>query len=224
MTTIFIMAMTSLMACSTKPKGDQPPPLVEHKVQIDTGDVQVEESELKVPIKVKCIPGFANAVLQIGDMYKAFECKNGGFSYTHAFPTSALKENRTKKKDYVLRVRGFHEEKKDSTVAQSLVVISYKDFQSKLVINQALTNIPTQGGLFSDLLVYGQCAQGSNIEIEIFDDWRGVSLEEETLQCGEAGFTYFTRRPGMMKKGMRLLLREMRNEKAMASYEVVLFN
>lgn len=220
---LFCLYLATLSACSSK-SSEKPAAPKEQKFQIESGDVQVEESELKVPIKAKCIAGYANAVIQIGDLYKAIECKNGGFSYIHSFPTSTLKENRAKKKDYVLRIRGFHEEKKNDTLAQSLVVISYKDFQSKLVINQSLTTLENQEGLFSDLGVFGQCAQGSTVEVEIFDDWRGVSLEEETLPCTEAGFAYFSRRPGQMKKGMRLLLREMRNEKPMASYEVVLFN
>lgn len=222
---IVLIALITLTACSSSDKDPaNEAPAQENKIVIETGDIEIDGDNLSVPIKGRCIKGYSNVVLQIGDFYKAFECKNGGFNFTHTFPKAALKENRSKKKDYVLRIRSFHEEKKAETLAQSLVVISYKDFQAKLVINQNLTTLVGKEGHFSDLSLFGQCAQNSVIEVEIFDDWRGVSMEEEKLNCTETGFVYFSRRPGAMKKGMRLLLREMRNEKPLASYEVVLFN
>jgi hypothetical protein len=196
----------------------------DHKISIETSDVVIEGKELQVPIKVRCLENYKTAVLQIGDMYKAFQCENGGFNYTYKFSTDVLKENRKKRKDYILRIRAFHEEKKANTLSQLLVVLSYKDFQSKLVINQALVTIENMDGLFSDLMAHGQCPEGSRVEVEIFDDWRGVSMEEETIPCSESGFAYFSRRPGLMKKGMRLLIRQIKGEKAVASYEVVLFN
>lgn len=220
------MIFTALMFVSCAHKGGKNagPSGKDKKIIIDTMDVQVDGPELKIPIKVRCIEGYANATLQIGDTYKTFACENGGFNYMHILPTKTLKENRAKKKDYVLRIRGFHEEKKADTLTQSLVIISNKDFQSKLVINQSLVTVDKMEGLFSDLNAYGQCKTDSIIEVEIFDDWRGVSLEEETIPCTETGFNYISRRPGLMKKGMRLLIREMKGEKPVSSFEVVLFN
>lgn len=196
----------------------------DRKIAVETEDVQVEKGTISLPIKVRCIEGYKTAVLQIGDMYKAFQCGTGLFSYIHKFPVDVLKENRKKRKDYVLRIRAFHEEQKDRTLGQLLVIISYKDFQSKLVIAQSLVTIDSMDGVFSDLAAHGQCMQGGQMEIEIYDDWRGVSLEEETIPCSETGFAYFSRRPGLMKKGMRLLIRQTKNEKPLSSYEVVLFN
>jgi len=225
---IHIVAVISLSSCAQGSKKTAPEPNEvapqDRKISIETSDVQVEENELSVPIKVRCIPGFKTAVLQIGDLYKAFQCENNSFSYIHKFPTDVLKDNRKKKKDYVLRIRAFHEEKKDQTLSQLLIIVSYKDYQSKLVINQSLVTVENMDGTFSDLSAHGQCAQGTQIEVEIFDDWRGVSMEEESLACSETGFAYFTRRPGTMKKGMRLLIRQLKGEKPVASYEVVLFN
>lgn len=219
---LVIFASVAAISCSHKAaKTEQGK---DKKILIEVSDVQVGEKELQIPLKVRCIPGFASATLQIGDFYKAFACDNGGFQYTHLLPTATLKENRKKKKDYVLRIRGFHEEKKGETLTQSLVVISNKDFQSKLVINQSLVTMEKMDGVFSDLNAYGQCKTGSTVEVEIFDDWRGVSLEEETIACSETGFAYNSRRPGTMKRGMRLLIREMKGEKPIASFEVVLFN
>jgi len=196
----------------------------DHKISIETSDVVVEEKELQVPMRVRCLDGYKTAVLQIGDMYKAFSCDKGAFTYTHKFSTDVLKENRQKRKDYILRIRAFHEEKKEQTLSQLLVILSYKDFQSKLVINQSLVTIEKMDGIFSDLMAHGQCAKDSTVEVEIFDDWRGVSMEEEKLECTDTGFAYFSRRPGAMKKGMRLLIRQVKGEKPIASYEVVLFN
>lgn len=194
------------------------------KVEIMSEDVRVSGGEIEVEMKVKCLPGETEAILQIGNFYKTFPCQEAGmFSYIHKFPTSRLKKNRDKRKDYVLRVRAYHPNRKKDTLAQSLIVISYKDFQSKLVINQALLTVKEMKGLFSDLSVYGQCRQGSKMEVELYDDIRGVTLEEDNLTCGEAGFSFYTRRPGRMKKGTRLLLRETIGDKPLASYEVVLF-
>lgn len=194
------------------------------KIIIDIMDVQVDGVDLKIPIKVRCIEGYTSATLQIGDLYKTLVCENGGFNYMHILPMKTLKDSRLKKKDYVLRVRGFHEEKKSETLTQSLVIISNKDFQSKLVVNQSLVNVYQMEGIFSDLTAYGQCKTGSTMEIEIFDDIRGVSLEEETIPCADTGFNYSSRRPGKMKIGMRLLIREMKGEKPISSSEVHLFN
>lgn len=187
--------------------------------------MQVVSGMIRVPLKVKCIPGNKEAILQLGNFYKTFECgESGTFEYVHQFPSASLKQNRAKRKDYVLRIRAFHPEKKKETLSQSLVIISYKDYQSKLIINQSMLQLKAIEGIFSDLYVYGQCRQGSTVEVEIYDDWRGVSLEEEKLKCTETGFTYYTRRPGQMRKGTRLLIREMLADKPLASYEVVLFN
>jgi len=222
---IFVAASALFaLSCSHAAKTKSETSPQDRKISIETSDVVVDDKELQVPIKVRCIEGYKTAVLQIGDMYKAFPCENGGFSYTHKFSTDVLKENRKKRKDYVLRIRAFHEEKKDQTLSQLLVILSYKDFQSKLVINQALVTMENMDGIFSDLMAHGQCAKDSTVEVEIFDDWRGVSMEEESLACSETGFAYFSRRPGAMKKGMRLLIRQLKGDKPLASYEVVLFN
>lgn len=197
----------------------------ELKIVIDAGDVIVEGPHIQIPLKISCVEGYKSAVVQIGDMYKTFECgKTGKFEYIHMFPKEQMKENREKKKDYVLRIRVFHEEKKDKTLTQSLVIVSYKDFQAKLEVNQGIMMMKNMDGVFSDLEAHGQCVEGSTVELEVFDDFRGVSLEEDTIPCGETGFSFATRKPGVMKKGMRLLIRQMKNEKAISSYEVVLFN
>lgn len=197
----------------------------ELKISIQTGDVFVDAGQVQIPLKVTCIDGYKSAVLQIGDMYKTFDCgAEKRFEYIHMIPKEQMKENREKKKDYILRVRAFHEEKKEKTLSQSLVIVSYKDFQGKLEVNQALVTMKDMDGVFSDLVAHGQCVEGSTVELEVFDDWRGVSLEEDSIPCGETGFTFSTRRPGGMKKGMRLLIRQLKNDKAVASYEVVLFN
>ncbi len=218
------MAALLSVSCSHPAKSKAEGSPQDHKLSIETSDVVVEEKELQVPIKVRCLDGYKTAVLQIGDMYKSFECKDGSFNYTHKFSTDVLKENRKKKKDYILRIRAFHEEKKEQTLSQLLVILSYKDFQSKLVINQALVTIENMDGIFSDLTAHGQCGRDSTVEVEIFDDWRGVSMEEEKIECTDTGFSYFSRRPGAMKKGMRLLIRQLKSDKPIASYEVVLFN
>lgn len=222
---LFVTAALFVMGCSqaAKSKNSEGSPQ-DRKVSIETSDVIVEEKELSVPMKVRCLEGRQAAVLQIGDMYKSFPCVDGGFSYTYKFSTEVLKENRKKRKDYVLRIRAFHEDKKDQTLSQLLVILSYRDYQSKLVISQSLVTLENMDGIFSDLSAHGQCTEGSNVEVEIFDDWRGVSMEEETIACSETGFAYFSRRPGAMKKGMRLLIRQIKNEKPLSSYEVVLFN
>lgn len=223
---LVFVGMTAMSSgCSSqaqKPKSDGSPQ--DRKISIETSDVIVDAKELQVPIKVRCLDGYKSAVIQIGDMYKAFPCENGSFNYTHKFSTDVLKENRKKKKDYILRIRAFHEDKKNQTLSQLLVILSYKDFQSKLVINQSLVTIENMEGIFSDLTARGQCGNDSTVEVEIFDDWRGVSMEEEKFECTDTGFAYFSRRPGTMKKGMRLLIRQMKAEKPIASYEVVLFN
>lgn len=218
-----VIATFGLISCSSSKKKEVAKDI---KVEIRTDDVMVSGGIIKIPIAVKCIPGNKEAVLQLGNFYKTFPCEEeaGGFKFVHEFPSSKLKKNREKRKDYVLRIRAYHPDKKKETLSQSLVVISYKDYQSKLVINQSILQMKDMEGVFSDLMVYGQCRQGSRIEVEVFDDWRGVSLEEEVLNCGEAGFNYYTRRPGQMRKGTRLLIREMIEKKPLASYEVVLFH
>ena len=209
-------------ACSSTAKKNSPEEL---KILIDTKAVVVEESQLQLPLKVTCIEGYKTAVLQIGDVYKNFECgQSRQFEYVHLITKEEMKENRLKKKDYVLRTRVFHEEQKSKTLSQSLVILSNKDFQSKLEVNQAIVTMKNMDGIFSDLTAHGQCSEGSTVELEVFDDWRGVSLEEDSQPCGETGFTFGTRRPGVMKKGMRLLIRQMKDEKPISSYEVVLFN
>ena len=135
-----------------------------------------------------------------------------------------MKERREKKKDYVLRARVYHDGKKERTLTQILIVVSYKDHQAKLEVHQGMAAMKNMDGTFSDLLAHGQCSEGSTMEFEVFDDSRGISLEEDSVPCGETGFSFATRRHGKMKKGMRLLIRQIRNEKAISSYEVVLFN
>lgn len=214
----FIFVVTG---CSTSQKATTE----ELKIVIDVGDVLVEGANIQIPLKVSCIEGYNSAALQIGDFYKTFECgKEQEFNYVHTFPKDLMKENRQKKKNYVLRVRAFHENKKEQTLTQSLVIISYKDYQSKLEVHQGIVTMKNMDGVFSDLLAHGQCSEGSVVELEVFDDARGVSLEEDSIPCGETGFSFATRRPGTMKKGMRLLIRQMKGEKAVSSYEVVLFN
>jgi hypothetical protein len=219
-----LMICTALAFVSCSHNGKDAGLSKDKKIIIEAMDVQIDGPNLKIPIKVRCIEGYTSATLQIGDVYKTLVCENGGFNYMHSIPTKALRGNRSKKKDYVLRIRGFHEEKKSETLTQSLIIISNKDFQSKLVINQSLVMIEKMGGIFSDLHAYGQCKSGSTVEVEIFDDWRGVSLEEESIPCSETGFNYVSRRPGTMKKGMRLLIREMKGKRPVSSFEVLLFN
>lgn len=196
----------------------------DRKIYLETQDVVLEEGNAILPIHVRCVDGFETVVLQFGDSYKALKCDRGRVNYTHKFPISELKKSRDKKKDHVVRVRAFHADKKDKTLAQLLVIISYKDYQTKLVINQNVLTIDRMDGIFSDLSAHGQCVEDSKVDIEVYDDFRGVSLEETSIPCSEAGFAFFTRKPGTVKKGMRLLIRQKRGEKAVASYEVVLFN
>lgn len=210
------------LACSSSPQKKSGE---ERRIAIETKAVVVDGGQLQVPIKVTCIEGYKTAAVVIGDMQKTFECgPHQQFEYVHTITKEQMKENRSKKKDYVLRTRVFHENAKDKTLTQSLVILSYKDFQGKLEVNQGLVTMKNMDGLFSDLVAHGQCSEGSTVELEVFDDWRGVSLEEDSIPCGETGFTFATRRPGVMKKGMRLLIRQIKNDKAVASYEVVLFN
>ncbi len=218
----FAFISLTYLACSSSPQKKSGEEL---KITIETKAVIIDGGQLQVPLKITCIEGYKSAVLQIGDMYKTFECgPTQQFEYIHTITKEQMKENRSKKKDYVLRTRVFHEEKKDKTLTQSLVILSHKDFQGKLEVNQGLITMKNMDGVFSDLVAHGQCSEGSTVELEVFDDWRGVSLEEDSIPCGETGFTFATRRPGVMKKGMRLLIRQIKNEKAIASYEVVLFN
>lgn len=196
----------------------------DRKIYLETQDIVLEDGNALLPVRVKCVDGYESVVIQFGDDYKAFKCEKGRVNYTHKFPISELKKSRDKKKDHVIRVRAFHSDKKDTTLAQLLVIVSYKDYQTKLVINQNLLTIDRMDGTFSDLSAHGQCMEGTNIEIEVYDDWRGISLEEQNIPCSEAGFAFFTRKPGVVKKGMRLLIRQKRGDKAVASYEVVLFN
>lgn len=196
----------------------------DRKIYLETQDIVLEDGNAILPLRVRCVEGYESVVIQFGDNYKAFKCDKGRVNYTHKFPISELKKSRDKKKDHVVRVRAFHTDKKDTTLAQLLVIVSYKDYQTKLVINQNLLTIDRMEGTFSDLGAHGQCVEGSHIEIEVYDDWRGISLEEQNLPCSEAGFAFFTRKPGVVKKGMRLLIRQKRGDKAVASYEVVLFN
>lgn len=220
-TILVLSLLASLTSCSTSPKATSD----ELKIVIDVGDVFVDAGNIQIPLKVSCVEGSKTAALQIGDLYKTFDCgKQQAFEYTHSFPKELMKENREKKKNYVLRVRAFHEDKKDQTLTQSLVIISYKDYQSKLEVHQGIVTMKNMDGVFSDLLAHGQCSEGSTVELEVFDDARGVSLEEDSIPCSETGFSFVTRRPGTMKKGMRLLIRQMKGEKALSSYEVVLFN
>lgn len=210
------------VSCSSTDKKEKSD---EMKIVIRASDVVVEGGQVQIPLLVSCIEGFKAATLQIGEMTQSFACtEKSQFEYTHSFSKELMKENREKKKDYVLRVRSFHEESKDKTLTQSLLIISHKDFQTKLEVNQSLVTIKNMDGVFSDLVAHGQCVEGSTVELEIFDDLRGVSMEEDSVACGETGFNFATRRPGRMKKGMRLLIRQMKNDKAISSYEVVLFN
>ncbi len=197
----------------------------ERKIVIQTGDVVVEGANLQIPLAITCIEGYKSVVVQIGDSSKTLPCdENGKVAYVHLLPKDKMKENREKKKDYVFRARISHEENKKNTLAQSLVIVSYRDFQAKLEISQNNTTIKNLEGVFSDVFAHGQCAEGSKIEIEVFDDSRGLSLEEEAMDCSETGFSFHSRRPGGMRKGMRLLIRQIKDDKALSSYEVVLFN
>lgn len=196
----------------------------DRKIYLETQDIVLSEGEATLPVRIRCVDGQETVVIQFASDYKAFKCENGRVSYNHKFPMSDLKKSRDKKKDHVIRIRAFHSDSKDKTLAQLLVIVSYKDYQTKLVINQNLLTIDRMDGTFSDLSAHGQCVEGSNVEIEVYDDWRGVSLEEETIPCAETGFAYFSRKPGAVKKGMRLLIRQKKGDRAVASYEVVLFN
>lgn len=230
-TLLFVLTALVVVSCSSTSKDDEDssPTSAEasandRKIAIDIEDIILADGEATLPIRARCIEGNSSIVIQIGDSYKAFKCENNRVSYNYKFPISELKKSRDKKKDHVIRVRSFHAETKDKTLAQLLAVVSYKDYQTKLVINQNVLTIDRMDGLFSDLSAHGQCVEGSNVEIEVYDDWRGVSLEEETKPCSEAGFAFFSRKPGAVKKGMRLLIRQKKGDKAVASYEVVLFN
>jgi hypothetical protein len=207
--------------CSSAPKAN----LDERKIVVESGDVVIDGANLQIPFTISCIEGFKTVTVQVGDETKMLDCDtNGKVAYVHLFPKEKMKENREKKKDYVFRGRIFHPEDKKKTLTQSLVIVSHRDFQAKLEINQTMTTMNNMDGVFSDVYAHGQCAEGSTMEIEIFDDARGVSLEEETLACSETGFSFSSRRPGGVKKGMRLLIRQIKNDKALSSYEVVLFN
>lgn len=217
-----VLISLTYVACSSSP---QQKTGEEKRIAIETKAVIVDGGQLQVPLKITCIEGYKTAVLQVGDIQKNFECgPQRQFEYIHTITKEQMKENRAKKKDYVMRTRVYHEDAKDKTLTQSLVILSHKDFQGKLEVNQGLVTMKNMDGVFSDLVAHGQCSEGSTVELEVFDDWRGVSLEEDTIPCGETGFTFATRRPGVMKKGMRLLIRQIKNGKATASYEVVLFS
>ncbi len=197
----------------------------ERKIVVQTGDVVIEGANLQIPLTISCIEGFESVAVQVGDDIQTLPCDAGGkAAYVHLLAKDKMKENREKKKDYVFRGRVFHEADKKQTLTQNLVIVSYRDFQAKLEINQTMTTIKTTDGVFSDVYAHGQCAEGSKVEIEVFDDGRGISLEEESMQCSETGFSYSTRRPGGIRKGMRLLIRQIKDDKALSSYEVVLFN
>lgn len=196
----------------------------DRKIYLETQDIVLAENQATLPVRVRCVEGQETVVIQFANDYKAFKCEAGRVNYMHKFPMSELKKSRDKKKDHVVRIRAFHSDSKDKTLAQLLVVVSYKDYQTKLVINQNLLSIDRMEGIFSDLSAHGQCVDGSSVEIEVYDEWRGVSLEEETLPCAETGFAFFSRKPGVVKKGMRLLIRQKKGDRAVASYEVVLFN
>ena len=197
----------------------------ERKIVVQTGDVVIDGANLQIPLTISCIEGYESVVVQVNDILKSMPCdENGRVAYMHLLPKEAMKEKREKKKDYVFRGRIYHEKDKKKTLTQTLLILSYRDFQAKLEINQTMTTIKNLDGVFSDVYAHGQCAEGSTIEVEVFDDSRGLSLEEETLPCSETGFSFSSRRPGGVKKGMRLLIRQIKNEKALSSYEVVLFN
>lgn len=223
------LAVLLLAACSSSKKASDDMDSAQasakdRKIYLETDDVVIDGQTATLPIRLRCIDGKESVVIQIGDSYKAFKCEEGRVSYNYKFPVSDLKKQREKKKDYVVRVRSFHSDDKDKTLSQLLAIISYKDYQTKLIINQNMLTIEGMEGIFSDLSSHGQCVQGSNVEVEVYDDWRGVSLEEENIPCGEAGFAFFSRKPGAVKKGMRLLIRQKKGDRAVASYEVVLFN
>lgn len=215
-----ILSLIIASCASKKKSGD------DLKVSIETEGTQITDNKVFVPIKVECLPGKTQAILQIGRSFKPFECEEetGGFSYTYKMPKKRLVNSRKEKRDFILRIRAYHPKEKDETLSQSLVVVSYKDYQTKLVINQSYLRMKDVKGRFTDVSVFGQCRQGSRVEAELFDDKRGLSLEEESLDCGEAGFIYSTRRPGVLRKGTRLLIREFMEQRPLASYEVVLFN
>jgi hypothetical protein len=224
-----LIVMCALSACSSTTKTTEAPPDAEvstndKKIYIETEDIILDGNNATLPIQVRCISGKESVVIQIGDSYKAFKCGIGTVNYNYKFPVSELKKKRDKKKDYIVRIRSFHGDDKDKTLSQALVIVSYKDYQTKLVINQNVLTIEGMDGMFSDLSAHGQCVQGSTVDVEVYDDWRGVSLEEESMPCGETGFAYFSRKPGAVKKGMRLLIRQKKGKRAIASYEVVLFN
>ena len=219
---VFLFLCFLFAQCSSAP---QKVASDERKIDIQTGDVVIDGDNLQIPLTITCIEGFKTVSLQVADVVKTLTCDaSGKVAYTHLLPKEKMKENREKKKDYVFRGRVYHEEDKKKTLAQALVIVSYRDFQAKLEINQAMTTIKNLDGVFSDVYAHGQCAEGSKIEIEVFDDGRGLSLEEESMPCSETGFSFSSRRPGGVKKGMRLLIRQIKDDKALSSYEVVLFN
>ncbi len=219
---LWLLIGVMMVHCSSAPKKEASE---ERKIVVQTGDVVIEGANLQIPLTISCIEGYKALVIQVGDELKTLPCdENGKVAYVHLLSKEAMKEKREKKKDYVFRGRIYHEEDKKKTLAQALVIVSYRDFQAKLEINQTMTTIKNLDGIFSDVYAHGQCAEGSTMEIEVFDDGRGLSLEEETMPCAETGFSFSSRRPGSVKKGMRLLIRQIKNDKALSSYEVVLFN
>ena len=217
----FIIGLV-MVQCSSAPKketGD------ERKIVVQTGDVLIEGANLQIPLTISCVDGYKSVVIEVAEEVKTLPCdENGKVAYVHLLPKETMKEKREKKKDYVFRGRLYHGEDKKKTLAQTLVIVSYRDFQAKLEINQSMVTVKNLDGIFSDVYAHGQCAEGSTMEIEVFDDGRGLSLEEETKACSETGFSFSSRRPGGVKKGMRLLIRQIKNDKALSSYEVVLFN
>jgi hypothetical protein len=219
---LWLLVGLLLAQCSSAPKKEV---VGERKIVVQTGDVLIEGANLQIPLTISCIEGYKSVVIQVGDEVKTLPCDgNGKVSYVHLLPKEMMKEKREKKKDYVFRGRIYHDEDKKKTLAQTLVIVSYRDFQAKLEINQSMVTVKNLEGTFSDVYAHGQCAEGSTMEIEVFDDGRGLSLEEETMPCSETGFSFSSRRPGGVKKGMRLLIRQIKNDKALSSYEVVLFN
>lgn len=232
-TLLFALFAVSLASCSSTSDSATPVNDIgvdaeqsanDRKIHLETQDIVLSDGTATLPVRIRCIDGQETVVIQFGSDYKALKCESGRVNYMHKFPISELKKSRDKKKDHVVRIRAFHSDSKDKTLAQLLVIVSYKDYQTKLVINQNILTIDRMDGIFSDLSAHGQCVQDSNVEIEVYDDWRGVSLEEETIPCSETGFAYFSRKPGTVKKGMRLLIRQKKGDRAVASYEVVLFN
>lgn len=219
---VLSVSCSSLSSKSEKKiKNDVPE---DRKITLDVEDLVLDDGMAVLPIKITCIPGQESVALETKGENQFLKCEAGKVQYTHKFPISDLKASRAAKKDHVIRLRSYKSDEKDKTMAQTLVVVSYKDYQTKLVIHQNLLTINGMDGIFSDLSAHGQCIEDSNIEVEVFDEGRGVSLEDAELPCGEAGFHFFTRKPGVVKKGMRLLIRQKKGDKAVASYEVKLFS